>query len=50
MPPGEFGNRSNLLPAAQDGRVKQQVIDDKVGHILFNPPRFGWLDRENKRT
>jgi beta-glucosidase-like glycosyl hydrolase len=46
MPTGEFMNRSNLLPAVQDGRVKQQVIDEKVGHILQTAVRLGWLDRE----
>jgi beta-glucosidase len=46
MPTGEFMNRKNLLPAIQDGRVKQQVIDEKVRHILQTAARFGWLDRE----
>ncbi|MGA8441669.1 MAG: glycoside hydrolase family 3 C-terminal domain-containing protein [Candidatus Sulfotelmatobacter sp.] len=46
MPTGEFMNRAHLLPAVQDGRVKQQTIDDKIGHILQTAARFGWLDRE----
>jgi beta-glucosidase len=46
MPTGEFMNRANLLPAAHDGRVKQQVIDEKISHILQTAARFGWLDRE----
>ena len=46
MPTGEFMNRSNLLPAVQDGRVKQLVINEKIDHILETAARFGWLDRE----
>src|SRR6266496_1653980 len=46
MPTGKFMNRENLLPAVQDGRVRQQVIDDKIRHILQTAERFGWLDRE----
>src|SRR5215831_13993490 len=46
MPTGEFMNRKNLLPALQDGRVSQKVIDDKIRHILSTASRFGWLDRE----
>jgi len=46
MPTAEFMTRQNLLAAVQDGRVKKQVIDDKVRHILQTALRFGWLDRE----
>jgi beta-glucosidase len=46
MPTGAFMNRENLLQAVQDGRVKPQVIDDKIRHILQTASRFGWLDRE----
>src|SRR6266542_3847961 len=46
MPAGKFMNRENLLPAVQAGRVRQQVIDDKIRHILQTAERFGWLDRE----
>ena len=46
MPTGVFMNRQNLLPAVQDGRVKQQVIDEKIRRILQTASRFGWLDRE----
>ena len=46
MPTGEFMNRKNLLPAVHDGGVQQQVIDDKIRHILSTAERFGWLDRE----
>lgn len=46
MPTGEFMNRKSLLPALQDGRVRQQVIDDKIRHVLQTAERFGWMDRE----
>src|SRR5713101_1861978 len=46
MPTGESMNRQNLLPAVQDGHVKQQVIDEKIRRILHTAERFGWLDRE----
>ena len=46
MPTGEFMNRQNLLPAVQDGHLKQQVIDEKIRRILHTAERFGWLDRE----
>jgi beta-glucosidase len=46
MPTGEFMNRKNLLPAVQDGRLTQQVIDEKIRHILHTAARFGWLDRQ----
>jgi len=46
MPTSEFMNLKNLLPAIQDGRVKQQVVDEKIRHILRTAARFGWLDRE----
>jgi len=45
MPTGEFMNRKNLLPALQDGRLTQQVIDEKIRHILQTAAKFGWLDR-----
>src|SRR5215831_6469873 len=46
MPTGAFMNRKNLLPAVQDGRVKETVIDEKVKRILHTAQRFGWLDQE----
>lgn len=45
MPTGEFMNRKNLLPALQDGRLTERVIDEKIRHILQTAARFGWLDR-----
>jgi len=46
MPTGAFMNRKKLLPAVEDGRVKEAVIDEKVKRILHTAERFGWLDRE----
>ncbi|PYV82442.1 MAG: glycoside hydrolase, partial [Acidobacteria bacterium] len=46
MPTGEFMNRKNLSPTVQDGQVSQQVIDDKIRHILHTAERFGWMNRE----
>jgi beta-glucosidase len=45
MPSGVYMNRSNLLPAIQQGRVSVASIDDKVRRILSTAVRFGWLDR-----
>lgn len=45
MPTGEFMNRASLLPAVENGRVKQEVIDEKIKHIVRTAERFGWLDR-----
>src|SRR5207248_5647505 len=39
-------NRKNLSPTVQDGQVSQQVIDDKIRHILHTAERFGWMNRE----
>ena len=50
MPTGEFMNRQNLLAAVQDGRVTQQIIDDKIRHILHTAIRLGWLDREQTES
>lgn len=46
MPTGEFMNRKNLLPALQDGRLKKEVIDDKIRHIVHTAMRLGWLERD----
>ena len=46
MPSGKFMNRSNLLPALQQGKVSIATIDDKVRRILRVAAQFGWLDRE----
>ena len=44
MPRGEFMNRASLLPAVEDGRVRREVIDEKIRHIVGTAERFGWLD------
>ena len=46
MPTAEFMNRTNLLPAIHNGRLKQEILDEKLHHILETAARFGWLDRE----
>ena len=50
MPTGAFMNRKNLLPAIQNGQVKEATIDEKVRNILGNAARFGWLDRTQTDT
>ena len=49
MPNGRFMNRTNLLPALQDGRVKESTIDDKVRRILRTIIAAGFLDRPQVR-
>src|SRR5438094_3058773 len=34
MPTAEFMNRTNLLPAIHNGRLKQEILDEKLHHIL----------------
>jgi len=46
MPSGKFLNRTNLLPAIQQGKVQVATIDDKVRRILRVGAQLGWLDRE----
>lgn len=48
MPSGKFMNRQNLLPAVKDGRVSEEMINDKVRRILRDAVRFGWLDRDQQ--
>ena len=50
MPEGKFMNRSNLLPALQQGTVSEATIDDKVRRILRTAIRFGFLDRPQQLT
>jgi beta-glucosidase len=45
MPSGAFMNRSNLLPAIKEGKVKESTIDDKVRRMLRVMFRFGFFDR-----
>jgi beta-glucosidase len=48
MPSGLFLNRSNLLPAIEQGKVSVATIDDKVRRILRVAAQFGWLDHEQR--
>ncbi|MGB6691388.1 MAG: glycoside hydrolase family 3 C-terminal domain-containing protein [Terracidiphilus sp.] len=45
MPSPRFMNAKNLLPAVQNGQVKESTIDDKVLRILRVALRYHWLDR-----
>jgi beta-glucosidase len=49
MPSARMMNATNLLPAIQDGRVKQSVIDDKVRRILRTVIAAGFFDRPQLR-
>jgi beta-glucosidase len=49
MPSAKLMNATNLLPAVQDGRVKQEVIDDKVRRILRTIISAGFFDRPQQR-
>lgn len=45
MPGPRFMNDKVLVPAVQDGMVKESTIDDKVLRILRLALRYHWLDR-----
>jgi beta-glucosidase len=45
MPSARFMNAKTLLPAVQNGTVKEVTIDDKVLRILRDALRYGFLDR-----
>jgi beta-glucosidase len=45
MPGPRFMNAKNLLPAVQNGQVKESTIDDKVLRILRVALRYHWPDR-----
>ena len=45
MPSSRFMNTQTLVPAVQNGTVKQAAIDDKILRILRVSLRYGWLDR-----
>jgi beta-glucosidase len=49
MPYAKYMNPANLLPAIQDGRVKESVIDDKVRRILRTVIGAGFFDRPQTR-
>jgi beta-glucosidase len=42
MPSPRFMNEQTLVPAVQDGRVKESTIDDKVLRLLRVELRYGW--------
>jgi len=48
MPDAAHMNRDNLLPALGDGRVCEDVIDDKIRRLLRLAICFGWFDREQQ--
>lgn len=50
MPSGAFMNRQQLLPAIKDGRLSEEVINDKVRRILRIIFRFGFYDTPYKET
>ena len=50
MPSPRFMNSKVLVPAVQNGTVKEATIDDKVLRILRLALRFNWLDRPQLDT
>ena len=50
MPSAQFMSSARLLPAIQDGRVKEPVIDDKVRRILRTVIAAGFFDRPQLRN
>jgi len=50
MPAGDFMNRKTLMPALSDGRLKPEVIDDKIRRMLRIMFRFGFFDRVQADT
>ena len=44
MPDAKFMNRDTLLPAIESGKLKKEVIDNKIRRILQVYERFGFLD------
>jgi beta-glucosidase len=45
MPSPKFMNARNLLPAVQNGQVKESTIDDKVLRLLRTELRYGFTTR-----
>jgi beta-glucosidase len=48
MPSGKFMNQKSLLPAVQNGRLSEEVINDHVRRILRVVFRFGFYDNPQK--
>jgi beta-glucosidase len=46
MPSGKFLNRTNLLPAIQQGKVSIATVDEKVRRTLRTAIEFGWFERD----
>ncbi|MCK4827177.1 glycoside hydrolase family 3 C-terminal domain-containing protein, partial [bacterium] len=49
MPDAKYMNRDTLLPAIESGKLKEEVIDDKIRRILRVYERFGFLDDNVQR-
>ena len=45
MPRGVYFNTNNLLPLLKDGKVTQEIIDDKIRRQLRVAFGMGWFDR-----
>jgi len=45
MPSGQYMNADTLLPAIADGRLQEEVINEKVRRILMLYERFHFFDR-----
>ena len=50
MPDAKFMNSDTLLPAIESGKLKEEVIDDKIRRILRIYERFGFLDANTKQV
>jgi beta-glucosidase len=50
MPAGDFMNKKTLLPALGEGKISQEMIDDKVRRMLRTMFRFGFFDRVQADT
>ncbi|NLF39562.1 hypothetical protein GX586_08965 [bacterium] len=48
MPNANFMTIGTLIPAVKDGRVCEEVIDDKIRRLLRLAYCFGWMDHEQK--
>ena len=45
MPSPKFMNAKNLIPAVQNGQVKESTIDEHLLRIFRTELRYGWTDR-----
>jgi len=46
MPNGKFMNKDTLLPAIKSGKLKEDIIDDKIRRMLRVFDRFGFLNEK----